>query len=64
MAKNQNVSLDDKYDLAKPLVFLSGTQAIGRLTLMQKERDRQANLNPNYQTLVRQAILWAAGRLN
>ncbi len=40
MAKNQNVSLDDKYDLSKPLVFLSGTQAIVRLTLMQKERDR------------------------
>ena len=45
MAKNQNVSLDDKYDLSKPLVFLSGTQAIVRLTLMQKERDRQASLN-------------------
>jgi indolepyruvate ferredoxin oxidoreductase len=45
MAKNQNVSLDDKYDLAKPLVFLSGTQAIVRLTLMQKERDRQSGKN-------------------
>ncbi|HRF10064.1 MAG TPA: indolepyruvate ferredoxin oxidoreductase family protein, partial [Xanthobacteraceae bacterium] len=45
MAKNQNVSLDDKYDLSKSLVFLSGTQAIVRLTLMQKERDRQASLN-------------------
>jgi indolepyruvate ferredoxin oxidoreductase len=45
MAKNQNVSLDDKYDLSKPLVFLSGTQAIVRLTLMQKERDRAAGRN-------------------
>ncbi|MCW5682644.1 MAG: indolepyruvate ferredoxin oxidoreductase family protein, partial [Xanthobacteraceae bacterium] len=45
MAKNQNVSLDDKYDLSKPLVFLSGTQAIVRLTLMQKERDRLGGKN-------------------
>jgi indolepyruvate ferredoxin oxidoreductase len=39
------ISLDDKYDLSKPLVFLSGTQAIVRLTLMQKERDRAAGKN-------------------
>ena len=40
-----NVSLDDKYDLAKQHVFLSGTQAIARLLLMQKERDRRAGLD-------------------
>lgn len=34
-----------------------------RVVYIQLGHDRQANLNPNYQTLVRQAILWAAGRL-
>ena len=41
----KKVSLDDKYDLTKDRVFVSGTQAIVRLTLMQKERDRRAKLN-------------------
>lgn len=41
----RGVTLDDKYDLAKDRVFLSGTQAIVRLILMQKERDRRAGLN-------------------
>ena len=36
------VHLDDKYDLAKDRVFLTGTQAVVRLMLMQKERDRRA----------------------
>lgn len=35
-----------------------------RVVYIQLGHDRQAHLNPNYQTLVRQAILWAAGRLN
>ena len=39
------VTLDDKYDLATDQVFLSGTQAIVRLALMQKERDARAGLN-------------------
>ena len=39
------VSLDDKYDLAKERVFITGTQAIVRLLLMQRERDRLAGLN-------------------
>ena len=42
---NYKVSLDDRYDLSKDHVFLTGTQAIVRLTLMQKERDRRAGLN-------------------
>ncbi|HLL27803.1 MAG TPA: indolepyruvate ferredoxin oxidoreductase family protein [Xanthobacteraceae bacterium] len=42
---NYKVSLDDRYDLSKDRVFLTGTQAIVRLTLMQKERDRRAGLN-------------------
>ncbi len=41
----REVSLDDKYDLSKDRVFLTGTQAIIRLLLMQRERDRLAGLN-------------------
>src|SRR5215510_673445 len=43
MALNQ-VTLDDKYDLAKSRIFVTGLQAIVRLCLMQKERDRRAAL--------------------
>jgi indolepyruvate ferredoxin oxidoreductase len=39
------VSLDDKYDLGQSRIFVSGFQALVRLTLMQKERDRRAGLN-------------------
>ncbi|OZA78878.1 MAG: hypothetical protein B7X76_09615, partial [Azorhizobium sp. 39-67-5] len=39
------VSLDDKYDLGAESIFVSGTQALVRLALMQKERDRRAGLN-------------------
>ena len=38
------ISLDDKYDLAKHQVYLTGTQALVRLCLMQRERDRRAGL--------------------
>jgi len=41
----RGVTLDDKYDLDTDRVFLSGTQAIVRLALMQKARDRRAGLN-------------------
>jgi indolepyruvate ferredoxin oxidoreductase len=41
----RDVALDDKYDLIKRQVFLSGTQAIARLLLMQAARDRLAGLN-------------------
>jgi indolepyruvate ferredoxin oxidoreductase len=41
----RSVTLDDKYDLGKDRVFISGTQAIIRLLLMQRERDRLAGLN-------------------
>jgi indolepyruvate ferredoxin oxidoreductase len=39
------ISLDDKYDLAKHRVLLTGTQALVRLALMQKARDASAGLN-------------------
>src|SRR3954451_23583200 len=41
----RHVALDDKYDLTKDRVFITGTQAIVRLLLMQRERDRLAGLN-------------------
>src|SRR5262245_34664619 len=44
MALN-HVTLDDKYDLARSRIFVTGYQALVRLTLMQKERDRRAGLN-------------------
>jgi indolepyruvate ferredoxin oxidoreductase len=44
MAQNY-VTLDDKYDLTKAQVFVTGYQAIIRSCLMQKERDRRAGLN-------------------
>jgi indolepyruvate ferredoxin oxidoreductase len=41
----REVLLDDKYDLSKQHVFMNGTQAIIRMLLMQRERDRRAGLN-------------------
>ncbi|MGD9913323.1 MAG: indolepyruvate ferredoxin oxidoreductase family protein [Rhizobiaceae bacterium] len=40
-----DVSLDDKFDLTKDRIFVSGAQAIVRMLLMQRERDRVAGLN-------------------
>lgn len=44
MGKRQ-ASLNDKFNLAEPRQLLTGTQAIVRLGLMQKARDRAAGLN-------------------
>ncbi len=41
----REVALDDKYDLAKQRIFLNGTQAIARMLMVQRERDRRAGLN-------------------
>ena len=40
----RSTSLDDKYDLTKRRIFVSGPQAIVRLLLMQKELDRRNHL--------------------
>src|SRR3954462_3547383 len=40
-----HVTLDDKYDLAKSRVFVTGYQALVRMTMMQHERDKRAGLN-------------------
>ena len=41
----KRVTLDDKYDLMQRDVFVTGYQALVRMCLMQKERDRRAGLN-------------------
>src|SRR5262245_26300016 len=39
------VSLDDKYTLERGRVFMTGTQALIRLMMLQRERDRIAGIN-------------------
>ncbi|TKC87983.1 indolepyruvate ferredoxin oxidoreductase family protein [Trinickia terrae] len=45
LASLPQVTLDDKYTLEKGRVYISGTQALVRLPMLQKERDRRAGLN-------------------
>jgi indolepyruvate ferredoxin oxidoreductase len=40
----RDVTLDDKYDLGKSRIFVTGFQALVRLCLMQSELDRRAGL--------------------
>ncbi len=44
-SRRSKVSLEDKYDLERQQILASGTQAIVRLLLMQKARDRLAGRN-------------------
>ncbi|MGY6708770.1 MAG: indolepyruvate ferredoxin oxidoreductase family protein [Rhizobiaceae bacterium] len=39
------VSLNDKFDLSKERIFVSGSQAVVRMLLMQRELDRRAGLD-------------------
>jgi len=39
------ISLDDKYTLERGRVFLTGTQAIARLAMLQRVRDERAGMN-------------------
>jgi indolepyruvate ferredoxin oxidoreductase len=41
----RQVTLDDKYDATEGRVYLTGTQALVRLPLMQRQRDLAAGLN-------------------
>ncbi|AOO79355.1 indolepyruvate ferredoxin oxidoreductase family protein [Bosea vaviloviae] len=41
----REVALDDKYDLSKQTIFLTGTQAIARMLMVQRERDKLAGLD-------------------
>ena len=40
------VNLDDKYALESGRVYLTGTQALVRLPIMQRQRDAAAGLPP------------------
>ena len=40
-----DVALSDKFDLGKERIFVTGAQAIVRMLLMQRERDRLAGLD-------------------
>ena len=40
-----DVSLEDKYTLERGRAFMTGTQALVRLALLQLERDQRAGLN-------------------
>ena len=42
---SQSVTLDDKYVLESGRVYLTGTQALVRLPMMQRQRDLAAGLN-------------------
>ena len=39
------ISLEDKYTLASGRIYLTGTQALVRLAMIQRERDLAAGLN-------------------
>ncbi len=41
----ESVTLDDKYTLDRGRIYLSGTQALVRLLMLQRERDAAAGLN-------------------
>ncbi|HSH08280.1 MAG TPA: indolepyruvate ferredoxin oxidoreductase family protein [Burkholderiales bacterium] len=45
LAALAKATLDDKYDLERGRVFLTGTQALVRLPIMQRRRDLAAGLN-------------------
>jgi indolepyruvate ferredoxin oxidoreductase len=40
-----SITLDDKYTLQRGRVFLTGTQALIRVAMMQRQRDLAAGLN-------------------
>ncbi len=44
MSEAANISLDDKYELESGQVFITGTQALVRIPIMQRQRDAAAGL--------------------
>ena len=44
-APRRHITLEDKYSLNEGRVFLTGTQALVRLLLLQHQRDALAGLN-------------------
>lgn len=41
----KQVTLADKFEVARGQVLLTGTQALARLPMLQRDRDRAAGLN-------------------
>jgi len=41
----ETISIDDKYSMERGRVFMTGTQALIRLPMLQRQRDRQGGLN-------------------
>jgi indolepyruvate ferredoxin oxidoreductase len=41
----ENISLDDKFTLERGRAFITGTQALIRLAMLQRQRDAEAGLN-------------------
>jgi len=56
------VLLETDHPLSDKPVAWIGPYEKARVVYIQLGHDRNANLNPNYQRLVRNAILWAAGK--
>jgi hypothetical protein len=56
------VLLETDHPLSDKPVAWIGPYEKARVVYIQLGHDRNANLNPNYQRLVRNAIRWAAGR--
>ena len=44
MSEAAEISLDDKYELEEGQVFITGTQALVRIPIMQRQRDAAAGL--------------------
>ena len=44
MSEAAKISLDDKYELETGQVFITGTQALVRIPIMQRQRDAAAGL--------------------
>ena len=56
------VLLETDHPLSDKPVAWIGPYEKARVVYIQLGHDRNANLNPNYQRLVRNAIMWAAGK--
>ena len=43
--KSKKITLDDKYTLEEGRVYITGTQALVRLPIIQRQKDKSQNLN-------------------
>ena len=45
LSEQTQINLDDKYELKKGRIYVTGTQALVRLPIMQIQRDKELGLN-------------------